>query len=196
MDAGKYARFKKGYQFWLDIPRQYENGRNKFFSTYDTIAKNGNIVYYGRQDVMLSAYPNKKKKQIIEQQFLGKIRQPSITDLENLLQIKDTLEDIVHLKNNFWYMCLTNDEVEPVSRSVIDFAKESTRHEIENLLYLSLKGGTISRCYKSKINMNLTVRDKSNTNVFHVKNGHLIHAITPNGSIDPKTFIETNRTSY
>jgi hypothetical protein len=198
MDAGKFARFKMGYQFWMDIPRQYENGRGKFLPSYISIAQNGNIIYYNKQDVMLEAYgKNKKKSQIISQQFLSDLREPSITDLESLLGIKDPLEDIVHLKDNFWCMILTKDEVEPNHKNPLDFNSEKTRHEIENLLYLSLKGGTISRCYRDKINTKLIVLDKSNTNVFHLNAlGHLVHAIPPYGTIDPDTFQETSRTPY
>ncbi len=198
MDAGKFPRFKLDYQFWLDIPRQYENGRDKFLPSYISIAQNGNIIYYGKEDVMLAAYgKNKKKSLIIKQQFLSNLRQPSITDLESLLGIKDTLEDIIQLKDNFWFMILTNDEVEHNSKNVIDFNVEKTRHEIENLLYLSLKGGTISRCYRAKINKKLIVIDNSNSNVFHLNNtGHLVHAIPPIGTIDPVTFQETSRASY
>jgi hypothetical protein len=188
MDAGKYVRFRDGYDFWMHIPRQYSGG--KYIDQYREIAKD--IQYYGECSVMLEAYPHLSN--LLSDKFSCN-RQPSINDLEAILGINDILEDYVHNRNNFWFLKISQSDFGPnesVEKTAF-LAKKQLREDYESLLYLSLKGRTIGRCYRNrKITNSISVIDLSKTNVFYIKS----NLVEPCPGINLKTFQEQSPIGY
>jgi hypothetical protein len=188
MDAGKYVRFKDGYDFWMHIPRQYSGG--KYITQYSAIAKD--IQYYGECSVMIDAYPHLSN--LLSDKFSCN-RQPSITDLEAILGINDILKDYVHNRNNFWFLKISESDFgkDEFVEKIAFLGNKQLREDYENLLYLSLKGRTIGRCYRNRKTTNpISIIDNSNTNVFYIDS----NLVKPCPGINPKTFQEQNPIGY
>jgi hypothetical protein len=182
MDAAKYVRFDMGFmnEFYLHVPRQY--GRNKYYgSDYITIngIKRNSIVYYPAHDVMTAIY-GKKIPAVINNSFSvrGKKtlkKQSSISEIDSIIGINDTLWELTNTMNNFWFMSLDlpHLSIQPKDNKEQRADKRNDRCSYEKKVYLSIKGGTISRFVKDAKDQNVQIIDNSNTDIFHLKNNEL-----------------------
>ena len=158
--SSKYIRLSLNYlrRFFKDNPLHGKTTNfpivTKSFDIDKGIAihkEDNNTIIYLNSDMFLNEkYPNCK--------LTSSGRDYPITNQKDCYgnPLPDTLDEIVNIKNNFWFCYLP-----------IETDKSLT--EYETFVYYSLKGKTTSQTQKfSKVNKSIVIKNDTDTDIFNV----------------------------
>lgn len=155
-DATKYIRLSFDYLKYFfkdpDFPIKYNRVRN-INQVIKKFQKNQNAIdYFNHYDFLNLKYPNSALK------ANGRnLSDYPITDQRDSfgMEFNDTLNEIIILKNNFWFCYLP---IEDTNLNLVDF---------ESFVFWSLKGATVSQTKKFEyINKKLRIIDNTGLDIF------------------------------